>query len=110
MARSQHEKIIMKTVTKFIFGLPKLALLLGIFAGVQNVQAEPNEADPIVNMAEEDDAVVQPGSDTVEAAMGQAANTPNQRVINFNIKKPLECAGGDVILSGNVLVTFKHTS
>jgi hypothetical protein len=31
-------------------------------------------------------------------------------VINFNIKKPLQCAGGDVVLSGNVLVTFEHTS
>jgi len=30
-------------------------------------------------------------------------------VINFNIKKPLECAGGDVVLTGNVVVTFKHT-
>ena len=95
----------------------RLGLLIPVvfacFALAQSAQAvgpEPNEGNLIVNMAEQDDAVAELGSDTVEAAMGQAANTPNQRVINFNIKKPLECAGGDVILSGNVLVTFKHTS
>jgi len=90
-----------------------IALLFASFAVVQSAQAigpEPGEEDLIVNMAEEDDAVVELGGDTVEAATGQAANTPNKRVINFNIKKALQCAGGDVILIGNVVVTFQHTS
>jgi hypothetical protein len=90
-----------------------IALLLAGFAVAQSAQAvapEPNEDDVIGNVAEENAAVAELGSDTVEAAMGQAANTPNKRVISINIKKPLQCAGGDVILRGNLMVTFKHTS
>jgi hypothetical protein len=60
-------------------------------------------------MAEEDDAVAELGGDTEEAAMGQAANTPNKRVISINIKEPRQCAGGNVGIKGNLVVTFKHT-
>ena len=94
-------------------GLLLIPVVFACFAFAQSARAvgpEPNEGDLIVNMAEEDDAVAELGSDAVEAATGQAANTPNKRVINFNIKKSLQCAGGDVILRGNVVVTFKHTS
>ena len=94
-------------------GLLLIPVVFACFAFAQSARAvgpEPNEGDLIVNMAEEDDAVAELGSDAVEAATGQAANTPNKRVINFNIKKPLQCAGGEVTLRGNVLVTFKHTS
>ena len=44
--------------------------------------------------------------------MAQADNdpTPNKREIRINIKKPLQCAGGDVILRGNLVVTFKLQS
>jgi hypothetical protein len=33
---------------------------------------------------------------------------PNKRMIPINIKKPLQCAGGDVILQGDLVVTFKN--
>jgi hypothetical protein len=62
------------------------------------------------NMAEENDAVAEPGSDTVEAAeaaMGQAADNPNKRVIPIIIEKNLQCAGGKVILKGDLVVSFK---
>jgi len=42
------------------------------------------------------------------ATAGQAENHPNKREIPINIKKPLQCAGGDVILQGNLVVTFKN--
>ena len=42
----------------------------------QAVSPEPSEGDLIVNMAEEDDAVAQLGSDTENAAAGQL--TPRQ--------------------------------
>jgi hypothetical protein len=95
----------------FLAALAVACLALMPFAqSAQAVSPEPNEGDLIGNMAEEDDAVAELGSDTVEAAMGQAAENPNKRVINFNFKKPLQCAGGDVILSGKVVVTFRHLS
>lgn len=74
---------------------------------LQAIGPEPNDGDLTGNMAEEDDAVVELGRDTVEAVT-ETAKTPNKRVINFNFKKPLQCAGGDVIISGNVVITFKH--
>jgi len=42
------------------------------------------------------------------AQSGRADNTPNKREIPINIKKPLQCAGGDVILQGNLVVAFKN--
>jgi len=78
-----------------------IALLFASFAVVQSVQAEPSEADPIGNVAEEGNAIL-------EAAVGQAANTPNERVMPININKSLQCAAGNVILRGNVVVTFTH--
>lgn len=86
-----------------------MALLFASFAVLQSVQAGPNEDDRITNVAEEANAVPNVGSDTEEAAVGQAANDPNERVMPIDIKKSLLCAGGDVILRGNVVVTFKQT-
>ena len=86
-----------------------IALLFASSAVVQSVQAGPNEDDRITNMAEEGDAVPDLGGVTEAAAVGQAANNPNQRVMPINIKEFLRCAGGDVILRGNVVVTFKLT-
>jgi hypothetical protein len=90
--------------------IPVVFACFALSPSAQAVGPEPTEGDLIGNMAEEDDAVADLGGDMVEAATGQAANTPNKRVINFNFKKPLQCAGGDVILRGNVLITFKHIS
>lgn len=78
-----------------------IALLFASFAVVQSVQAELPEADPIDNVAEEGNAIL-------EAAVGQAANTPNQRVMGIDITKFLGCAAGNVRLGGNVVVTFTH--
>jgi hypothetical protein len=83
-----------------------IPLLFASFAVVQSVQAEPNEADLSGNVAEENDAISDLGND-IEAAVGQATNTPsNRQVMAINIKKSLLCAGGEVRLSGNVVVTF----
>ena len=46
-------------------------------------------------------------SETENSATGQGDNT---REIPINFQKPRQCAGGDVTLSGKVLVTFEHTS
>jgi hypothetical protein len=94
-------------------GLLFIPLVFACFALARSAQAvspEPSEGDLIVNMAEEDDAVAQLGSATVEAATGQAANTPNKREIPLNIRGPFQCAGGNVILSGNLVVRFKHVA
>jgi hypothetical protein len=82
-------------------GLLLIPVVFACFALTQSAQSVGPEPG-------EDDAVAELGSATVEAAMGQAANTPNKREIPFNIKKPLQCAGGDVILSGNLVITFIH--
>ena len=55
------------------FFLAALAVACSVMPFAQSAQAvgpEPNEGDLIGNMAEEDDAVAELGSDTVEAAMG----------------------------------------
>jgi len=56
-----------------------IALLFASFAIAHNAQAvspEPKEADLIGNMAEEDDAVLDLGSEAENAATGQAADNP----------------------------------
>src|SRR5215831_8439125 len=75
---------------------------------MQAVRPEPNEADLTGNMAEEDDAISDPGSD-IEAAAGQLVIKPNQKVLQIkNLQKSLQCVGGNVKLSFKVLVTFKQ--
>jgi len=58
-----------------------IALLFASFAVVQSAKAEPNEADLVGNMAAEDDAVPDLGSDTENAAGVEAATDPNERTI-----------------------------
>ena len=112
MTAPHLKKSIGRSPLRLGFFLPALAVacfaLMPFAQSAQAVSPEPNEGDLIGNMAEEDDAVAELGSDTVEAAMGQAANTPNKREIQIKITKPLQCAGGNVILSGKVVVTFRH--
>ena len=91
-------------------GLLLIPVVFACFALAQSAQAvgpEPNGGDLIGNVTEEDNAVLELGSDAVEAAMGQAADNPNKRVIPIIIEKNLQCAGGKVILKGDVIVTFK---
>lgn len=85
-----------------------IALFFASSAVVQSIQAGRNEDNRATNIAEEEDALSVLGSDTEEAAVAQAANNPNERVMPINIREFLRCAGGDVILRGNVVVTFTH--
>jgi len=91
-------------------GLLLIPVAFACFALAQSAQAvgpESNEGDLIGNVAEEDNAVLELGSDTVEAAMGQAAENPNKRVLQIkDFEKSLQCAGGKVKLSFKVMVTF----
>ena len=74
-----------------------IALLLGCFAITHGARAVTPEPDGIDS-----------NTSAENAAIGQAnENDPNKRVIPFNIRKPLQCAGGDVILQGNLVVTFE---
>ena len=95
----------------FVAALAVACLALMPFAqSAQAVGAEPNEGDLVGNMAEEEDAVPDLGSDTEEAAVGQAANNPNQRVIQI---KPTFCqclgtSGGEKVnLRGEFQISFK---
>src|SRR5262245_59415277 len=81
---------------------PFIALLFASLAVVQSVQAEPDEADPIGDVAEENAAVSDLGSE-------QAKAPSNKQVMPIKITKSLGCASGNVILSGNVVVTFRQT-
>jgi len=92
--------------------LALLPLLFACFAIAQSAQAaEPNEGDLIGNRAEEDDAVAKLGAATENAAAGQS--TPrqighNKWVIPIDFTTPLQCAGGNVIVHANLVVTFKN--
>jgi hypothetical protein len=90
-----------------------IAVLLACFAIAQTARAVTpgsDGGDASGNAAEEEQAVLNLCIDTENAAMGQQANenNPNKRVIPINIRKPLQCAGGDVILHGDLVVTFEH--
>jgi hypothetical protein len=87
-------------------------LLFACFAIAQSAHAvspEGNEGDLIGSMAEEDDAVAELGSGTGTAAAGQSIKIgPNKWVIPIDFTKPLQCAGGNVIVHANLVVTFKN--
>ena len=91
-------------------GLLLIPVVFACFAVAQSAQAvgpESNEGDLIGNVAEEDNAVLELGSDTIEAAMGEVAENPNKRVLQIkDFEKSLQCAGGKVKLSFKVMVTF----
>jgi hypothetical protein len=95
----------------FLAALAVACLALMPFAqSAQAVGPEPDEGDLIGNVTEEDNAVPELGSDTAEAAVGQAANNPNQQVIQI---KPTFCqcvgtSGGErVNLRGEFQISFK---
>ena len=89
-----------------------IPLLFACFAIAQSAQAaESNEGDLIGNMAEEHGAVPKLGSGTQNAAAGQSAPRQighNKWVIPIDFTKPLQCAGGNVIVHANLVVTFKN--
>ena|SRR5882757_6545848 len=91
-----------------------IPLLFACFAIAQSahaVSAESNEGDLIGNMAQEHDAVVELGSGRQNAAAGQSAPRQighNKWVIPIDFTKPLQCAGGNVIVHANLVVTFKN--
>ena len=91
-----------------------IPLLFACFAIARSAHAaspKPNERDLIGNMAEEDDAVVELGSGTQNAAAGQSAPVQighNKWVIPIDFTKPLQCAGGNVVVHVNLVVTFKN--
>ncbi len=81
---------------------------VGIAPSARAFRPEPIEDEPFENMAAEDDTAADAASGNEEGATGQVANDSNKRVIRMNITKPLQCAGGNVILKGNLVVTFAH--
>jgi hypothetical protein len=91
-----------------------IALLLACFAIAQSARAvtrEPDGGDPNGNTAEGENAVLDLSTDTESGAMGQS--TPkrigdNIWVIPINFTKPLQCAGGDVIVNAKLVVTFRN--
>ncbi len=90
-----------------------IALLLACFAIAQSARAvtpEPDRGDPNGNTAEEETAVLELSTGAEDAATGQQAteNQPNKRVIRFNVRRPLQCAGGNVTVGGELLVTFRN--
>ena len=103
---------LIKSIGRSPLRLALLPLLFACFAIAQSAQAaEPNEGDRIGNRAEEDDAVAKLGAATENAAAGQS--TPrqighNKWVIPIDFTTPLQCAGGNVIVHANLVVTFKN--
>src|SRR4029453_11248699 len=81
--------------------IPLLFACFAIARSAHAVSPEPNEGDLIGNMAQKDDAVVELGSDTGNAAAGQS--TPiqigyNKWVIPIDFTQQLQCASGSVIV------------
>jgi hypothetical protein len=89
-----------------------IPLLFACFAIAQSAHAvspEGNEGDLIGSMAEDDDAVAELGSGTGTAAAGQSIKIGhNKWIIPIDFTKPLQCAGGNVIVHANLVVTFKN--
>jgi hypothetical protein len=89
--------------------VPLLFVCFAIAQSAHAVSPEANEGDLIGNMAEEDDAVAKLGSGTQNAAAGQSIKIGhNKWVIPIDFTKPLQCAGGNVIVHANLVVTFKN--
>jgi hypothetical protein len=101
----------MKTITKFIFGFPMLALASGSIAfAVQSAKAvgpEPNDDNLIGNGAEEANAVPDVGSATGNAgrivAVGKKINGKLFELPTRFEAKTGQCAGGEKVLVGGKL-------
>jgi hypothetical protein len=113
MATIPLKKSISRSPLRLGFLLIPLALAcFALTPFVQSAQAvgpEPNEGDLIGNMAEDDNAVPDLASATQEAATGQAANNPNQRVIKID-PRGCQCVGSSgerVNLRGEFQISFK---
>ena len=94
---------------KYLF----IALLLASFAVAQSARAvipEPEGGNPNGNMTEEETADLDVNSREANAATGQQANEnhPNRRTFGFNFRDPRQCAGGDVTMGGELVVTFQN--
>jgi hypothetical protein len=103
-----------------------ITLLLASFAVVQSVQAEPNEADPIGTVAEEDNALLDLNAETENVEEGnatldfgaQAGNAvlvgkpvkgkPNEWMIKIDFTKFVMCAMENVHFVGELRVKFKR--
>ena len=89
-----------------------IPLLFACFAIAQSAQAitpEPDGANANSNMAEEGNALLDLRAGTESGAMGQS--TPkeigrNKWVIPIDFTRPLQCAGGNVIVHADLVVTF----
>jgi hypothetical protein len=91
--------------------IPLLFACFAIARSAHAVSPESNEGDLIGNMAEEHDAVAKLGSGRQNAAAGQSAPRQighNKWVIPIDFTTPLQCAGGNVIVHANLVVTFKN--
>ena len=93
---------------KYLF----IALLLASFAVAQSARAvipEPEGGNPDGNMTVEETADLDVSSGEANAATGQQANEnhPNRRTFGFNFRDPRQCAGGDVTMGGELVVTFQ---
>lgn len=94
---------------KYLF----IALLLASFAVAQSARAvipEPEGGNPNGNMTVEETADLDVSSGEANAATGQQANEnhPNRRTFGFNFRDPRQCAGGDVTMGGELVVTFQN--
>ena len=90
-----------------------IALFLASFAVAQSARAvisEPEGGNPNGNMTEEETADLDVSSGEANAATGQQANEnhPNRRTFGFNFRDPRQCAGGDVTMGGELVVTFQN--
>ena len=91
--------------------VPLLFVCFAIAQSAHAVSPEANEGDLIGNMVKEDDAVAELGTATGNAAAGQSIPRQighNKWVIPIDFTKPLQCAGGNVIVHANLVVTFKN--
>lgn len=84
-----------------------IALLLACFAIAQSARAvtpEQDQGDPNGNMAQEETADLDVSSDQGNTA----PPSPNRRTFRFNFRDMRQCAGGDVTMGGELVITFQN--
>lgn len=94
---------------KYLF----IALLLASFAVAQSARAvipEPEGSNPDRNMTVEETADLDVSSGEANAATGQQANEnhPNRRTFRFNFRDMRQCAGGNVTMGAELVITFQN--